>query len=238
MMGRGRFVHRASLRLFHDGVAWLLQILMFIVLGLLVNPSQVVALAGFGVAVALFLMLIARPVSVFAALAGSGATGREKTFISWVGLRGAAPIILATFPLVFQVGNATLIFDIVFFIVVISSLVQGTTIPLSARLLGLEGEPQSRQAMPIEFVPTDTFDTEMAEFRVREGSHAAGKDIVQLGLPESALIMLISRDTGFILPKGGTSLKPGDTLLILAKRELLPEIREVVEGVSARQSHS
>jgi cell volume regulation protein A len=235
MMGRGRFVHRASLRLFHDGVAWLMQIIMFVVLGLLVTPSQVVAVAGFGVAAALFLMLVARPVSVFSALAGSGATMREKTLISWVGLRGAAPIILATFPLVYHVESAPLIFDVVFFIVLISSLVQGTTIPYSARLLGLEGEAQSRQAMPIEFVPTDTLDTEMAEFRVREEAFAAGKDIVELGLPESALIMLISRDSGFILPKGGTSLQTGDTLLILAKRELLPAIREMVEGVSARQ---
>jgi cell volume regulation protein A len=234
-MGRGRFLHGTSLRLFHDGVAWLMQIVMFVVLGLLVYPSQVLAITGLGIAASLFLMLVARPVSVFAALAFSGASLREKSLVSWVGLRGAAPIILATFPMVYGVGNAHLIFNVVFFIVVTSALVQGTSLPYAARWLGLQGPPQRRGTMPLEFVPSDGMDSEMVELRVREGTAVSGKSIVDVDLPENALIMLISRDEGFVLPRGATPIQPGDTLLILAKRDVLPQVREMVEGTEVRR---
>jgi potassium/hydrogen antiporter len=234
-MGRGRFLHRTSLRLFHDGMAWLMQIVMFVILGLLVYPSQVLAITGMGIAASLFLMFLARPLSVLGALAFSGASFREKTLISWVGLRGAAPIILATFPMVYGVGNAHLIFNVVFFIVLTSALVQGSTLPYVARWLRLEGPPRRREPMPLEFVPSDSMDSEMVELRVREGAEVSGKSIVELGLPENALIMLISRDAGFVLPRGGTSIEPGDTLLVLAQRDVLPQVREMVEGPAARR---
>jgi cell volume regulation protein A len=139
VMGKSSFIHKRSVMRSHDGLAWLMQIAMFLALGLLVFPSRLLPVALAGLAVSLFLMLIGRPVSVFASLAFAKMGRNEKTMISWVGLRGAVPIILATFPLLAGVPKAEIIFDMVFFIVLTST--QGTSIPLLARLLKLEAPP-------------------------------------------------------------------------------------------------
>ncbi len=127
---------------FHNGLAWLMQVIMFVTLGLLVFPSRLVHVAGEGILIALFLMFVARPVSVFLALARAKIDWRAKTFISWVGLRGAVPIVLATFPLIDSVKNAGEIFDLIFFIVVASVLFQGTSLPFVAKRLNVLENPQ------------------------------------------------------------------------------------------------
>jgi cell volume regulation protein A len=141
-MGNSKFRHKRSLKGFHEGLAWLMQILMFLTLGLQVFPSHLVPVLGTGLLLSLFLMVIARPVATFALMWFSGMTVREQTLIAWVGLRGAVPIILATFPLVAGLPQADLIFHLVFFIVLTSVVLQGTSIPLVARWLAVDNGSQ------------------------------------------------------------------------------------------------
>jgi len=137
VVGNGRFAHRDSLNSFHDGIAWLVQVVMFLALGLLVFPSQLLPAMFNGVGIALFVMFVVRPIAVFSALALSASTFREKLMISWAGLRGAVPIMLATLLLVDHTPLAMEAFHVIFFVVVFSVLLQGTTIPRVARWLGL-----------------------------------------------------------------------------------------------------
>jgi cell volume regulation protein A len=228
-MNTRAFVHKASLVRFHDGLAWLMQIAMFLALGLLVFPHQLVPIVGVGLAVSAFLIFVARPVSVFVALAFSRMGVREKAMISWVGLRGAAPIVLATFPLLANVEQSETIFNIVFFVVLTSSLLQGTTISRMARLLGVDAPFVKRRAYPIEFVPDQTITSDLVEMTIGEESPSVGMPIVALGLPAGALIVLIGRRDEFIVPTGRTTLEAGDMLLILANEEALDETRALVE---------
>jgi cell volume regulation protein A len=138
IVGNSNFIHKQSQLRFFDGLAWLSQITMFVTLGLLVFPSQLSPVVGSGLLIAIFVMLIARPVSVFISLSFSRLGWREKAFISWVGLRGSVPIILATFPLIAGVQEAHVIFNLVFFIVITSSLIQGWSIPMIARFLKID----------------------------------------------------------------------------------------------------
>jgi cell volume regulation protein A len=139
-LGNSKFRHKRSLQGFHEGLAWLMQILMFLALGLQVFPSHLVPVLGSGLLLSVFLIVIARPVATFSLLWWSGMPVRDQVLVSWVGLRGAVPIILATFPLVAGLPQADLIFHLVFFIVLTSVLLQGTSIPLVARWLGVDDE--------------------------------------------------------------------------------------------------
>ncbi|MDX9865612.1 MAG: potassium/proton antiporter, partial [Anaerolineaceae bacterium] len=147
------FLHQKSLTQFHDGLAWIMQITMFLTLGLLVFPSRLVPVMGVSLLIAGFLMFVARPLSVFISLSPSALDWREKTFISWVGLRGAAPVILATFPLLAKLPQADLIFNVVFFVVLTSVLLQGTSLPRVAKWLKVDAPIIPRRAYPIEYVP-------------------------------------------------------------------------------------
>jgi cell volume regulation protein A len=229
-MGNADFVHKRRLIGFHDAIAWLSQISMFLVLGLLVFPSRLPDVATRGLLLAAVLVLVARPAAVFVTLALSRLTVREKLLVSWVGLRGAVPIILATFPLVEGVPEADTIFDVVFFAVVVSVLVQGTTIPLVARRLGVAAPLARHRAYPIEAVSTVSGTTGMHEVTVGPHSPAAGRQVVELGLPEGALLVLISRDDQFLVPQGATVLRPGDTALVLADPESLRVTKRLIEG--------
>jgi potassium/hydrogen antiporter len=200
------------------------------VLGLLAFPSRLPGIAGRGLLVAAVLVLVARPVAVFATLARSRLANREKLLISWVGLRGAVPIILATFPLVAGVERAATMFDVAFFAVVVSVLVQGTTIPALARRLGLSAPLAHHRPYPIEAVSTSTGNTSMHEVTVSADSAAAGRQLVDLGLPKGALLVLVSRDDEFVVPQGATVLRPGDKALVLADPDSLRRTREIVEG--------
>jgi cell volume regulation protein A len=227
VMGNGQFLHRTSLRLFHDGIAWLMQIAMFIVLGLLVYPSRLLPVMAIGLLTAAFLMLAARPLSVFAALALGGASTRQKLMVSWAGLRGAVPIILATFPRLASVPNADLIFNIVFFIVLTSVLVQGTTVPWVARRLKLNVALAKPVQYPLEFVPGAPLNSELREIEVAEDSAAVGKQLVELRLPPSVLIVLVHRGEHFVVPRGSTVLEAGDRALLLVEKESLPAVQSV-----------
>ena len=225
LMGNQDFIHKNSLVRFHDGLAWLMQIAMFLALGLLVFPAELLAVAGVSLAIAAFLILVARPAAVFLSLARSRLTRRDKLLVSWVGLRGAAPIILATFPLLAGLPEAPLIFDVVFFVVVTSVLIQGTTIPLIARWLGLNA-PEPPPAAPSL---RERVSEHLVEIQVAPGAAAAGKRIIDLHLPRDVLLVLIERDGEHILPTGSTELQAGDLVLVATHHEHNPEqIRQLL----------
>jgi cell volume regulation protein A len=232
VMGNSDFVHRRSLTRFHDGLAWLMQIIVFLVLGLLVFPSQLMPLMGVAVLMALFLVFVARPVSVFISLAFARLGLRQKLFISWVGLRGAVPIVLATFPLLAGVPNAELYFNVVFFTVSISVLVQGTTIGWVAKILRLQtAAPVTDRRFPLEVLPAGEDRSEVAEIFVRERSPAVGKQLVSLRLPRAAHVMLVTRGREHLVPRGSTTLRAGDVLSVLADPEALARVRVVIETI-------
>ncbi len=146
VVGQSDFPHKPTLFSFHEGLGWLMEISMFLILGLLVFPSQLPGVAPAATLLALFLMLVARPIAVWLSLIGTRFNQGEKAFIAWVGLRGAIPIVLATFPLLAGLESAQLLFNVTFFVVLFSVLVQGTTLPLAARLFGVEAKPEEPPA--------------------------------------------------------------------------------------------
>lgn len=219
VLGRQDFLHQKSLLRFHDGLAWIMQITMFLTLGLLVFPSRLVPIISVGLLIAGCLMFVARPIGIFISLLPSALNWREKAFISWVGLRGAAPIILATFPLLAQLQQANLIFNVVFFVVLTSVLLQGSSLPRIARVLKVEAPVVPKRAYPIEYVPMGGLKSELKELPIPVDSGVDGKAIFELGLPDDFLIVLIARDNEFMVPSGGTVLQGNDTLLVLSDKE-------------------
>lgn len=224
LVGNTVFVHKRSLLRFHDGMAWLMQIAMFLTLGLLAFPHKLVPVIGPGLLATAWLMLISRPISVFLCLWPTRMSFREKVFISWVGLRGSVPIVLATFPLLAGVEKAEFMFSIVFFVVLISVLAQGTSLTLVARWLGLDAPMKRARVFPIEYDPLGGLKSEMKELTIPEDSPAVGQSLVALQLPPSFLIVLIARGDGYVVPSGATTLEPGDTLLILADSDAFQQV--------------
>lgn len=221
LLGNSDFIHKRSLIRFHDGLAWLMQIAMFLTLGLLVFPKRLVPVIVPGLLVAGFLLFVARPLSVLISLALARLSLREKAMVAWTGLRGAAPIILATFPLLAGIAGAETYFNLVFFIVLTSSLLQGTTIPLLARWLKVEApKPVSREPHP-EFDLAGQTRPELVEVRVPADSAAAGQRVMDLALPQGTLIVLLCRGSESIVPGGGTVIEAGDRLIVFAAREAL-----------------
>ena len=231
MLARADFIHKRSLLRFYDGTAWLMQIMMFLTLGLLVFPSRLVSVFLPGLAVALFLMLVARPLSVMVGLAFSRMRLREKIFISWVGLRGAVPIVLATYPRIMGLPDSDMIFNVVFFVVVTSVLLQGTSLPFAARKLKVDCPPREVTDYPIEFVDGTEWKGQLKESVVPEHSAVIGKAVYQLGLPGEYLIVLIARDKEFILPNGSVVLQKGDKILGLASEEVHAQVDRLLQAV-------
>jgi cell volume regulation protein A len=238
VLGNSDFIHKRSLIRFHDGLAWLMQITMFVALGLLVFPSRLVPVAGAGFLIAGILMFAARPVGVFVSLAFARIGFRHKLLISWVGLRGAVPIVLATFPLVAGVPKPDLYFNIVFFVVLTSVLLQGTTIPLVARWLRLQAPMPRKREYPLEYVSRDTSRNGLIDIPIPEGSPASGRQIVELKLPKSTLIVLLGRGNDFLVPRGNTVLQPGDVMLVIGGIKDVDEVRQLVGAPGGGDSNS
>lgn len=230
-LARQNFVQRRTLMRFHDGVAWLMQIAMFTTLGLLVFPSQLMPVAVASLLVVAALMFVARPLSVFISLAFSKVAFKEKVLISWVGLRGAVPIILATFPLVAGIPAAGPIFNIVFFIVFASVLLQGTTIAFAARVLGLD-TGKAPEHSPSDAHLAGRGESAVITTEVKEGSFAAGKRVVELDWPREALILVIYRGLEFFVPNGATELQEGDRLIVLTPKTSVEAVEQSLEGAS------
>ena len=225
ILGNSNFIHKKSAIKFYDGQAWLMQIVMFLTLGLLVFPSRIIPIAGTGIIIALVLIFVARPIGVFVALSFFKMKLRDKLFISWVGLRGAVPIVFATYPLIAGVTKADVIFHLVFFISASSVLLQGSTLPLVAKWLKVTVPKKAKKVTPLDMELYDTIQSEFVEIILPGNSRAIGKAIVKLGLPKPALIVLLVRDGKYIQPNGATILEEGDKLLLLANnKEILHEV--------------
>jgi potassium/hydrogen antiporter len=208
----------------HDGLAWLSQIVMFLILGLLVTPSALLDVAWQGLAVAVFLMLVARPAAVVLSLAPFRFPWREQAYIGWMGLRGAVPIVLALFPFMYVVPNANLYFNIAFFVVLVSLLVQGWTVAPAARLLELEVPPPTEPNQRVTLDVPGHFEHEMVSFEVREGSAVAGRDIAELRVPEGMHLMALLREG---LPQAlepGLRFVPGDHAFFLLRPESVEQL--------------
>src|SRR4028118_2356478 len=169
IMGNSKMVHRRSLIKFYDGQAWLMQIILFLTLGLLVFPSRILPLVGIGLLISAFLIFVARPIGVFTSLALFKANNRSKLFISWVGLRGSVPIVFATYPLLAGIPKADLIFNLVFFISVTSVLLQGTTLAYVAKLLHVTVPPKAKRRTGFDFELVDKIKSEMRQVALEEG---------------------------------------------------------------------
>jgi cell volume regulation protein A len=213
ILGNSNFIHKRSMIKFYDGQAWLMQIIMFLTLGLLVFPSKVLEIAGAGLIISAFLIFIARPIGVFASLAFFKVNIRSKVFLSWVGLRGAVPIIFATYPMIAGLPKAETIFNLVFFISVTSVLLQGTTLSYIAKLLHVSVPKNVKRRMGVDM------------------------DIVTLGFPKAAHIMTIKRGDKYIVPVGSTKLLGGDKLLILAEdKKTLQKVYDTLQITNANDA--
>jgi cell volume regulation protein A len=226
VVGNSKIPHKKSIASFFDGFTWLFQIVMFLALGLLVNPSDLVPIAGVGLLVGIFMILFARPISVFLSLLPFGKLSfRARTFVSWVGLRGAVPIIFATYPLLAGLENASLIFNVVFFITIVSLVVQGTTVGLAAEKLGLaEKEPREKE---FNMDLPEQITSSMSEITVTESMLEQGRELMHMPLPDQTLVMMVKRDDRYFVPKGKTKLRVGDKLLVISDNE--EELRKVYE---------
>ncbi len=218
--GNRKMVFKKPLTNFLDGFTWLFQIIMFLSLGLLVNPRMVFSpgTAIIGIMVGLFMIVVARPATVLACMAPFRRfTWRARGYVSWVGLRGAVPIIFATYPLVavadgFSPVVAELIFNVVFFITILSLVIQGSTVSLMAERLGLSKVlPQDNFGIDLP----DKIKSAMSEIEVREAFLAKGQHLKDISLPEGTLVVMVKRKDEYFVPTGGTLLKLGDKLLVL-----------------------
>lgn len=219
------FAHRRSLLRFHEGVAWLMQIVMFLILGLLVFPSELLGHALPGLVISAVLMFVARPLAVMVLLLGSDFSLRERLMVSWVGLRGAAPIILATFPMVAGLGTAGSIFNTVFFAVVFSVLIQGPTAGWAARLLRVDEPLRSAERLPIEIDADAAVGMTVARVKVEPGAYADKRRLLDIGGPEMPLAILMQRQGWYFIPTGTTVLAAGDELYVLGTAEMIEAMR-------------
>lgn len=234
VLGSRRIVFRRGVFLFHDGLAWLSQIAMFVLLGLLTFPSRLVGAAESSLLLAAVLIFVARPLAVGACLLPFRFSLREITFVSWGGLKGAVPIILGIYPLMWGLPEAGLVFDIVFFVVLVAAVIQGWTLPLLARMLGLR-EPAMREA-PVTLEITSLRDVEgdIVEYILDEDSRVVGRRLRDLALPDGVLVAMIVRGQQVIPPRGSTQIVAGDHVFVL----LHPSVRSLVDQVFSRAAPS
>lgn len=221
-IGNHRIVFQRGTLLFHDGLAWIGQIVMFVVLGLLSYPSEVLKMAGPGLLIAAVLIFVARPLAVFPLLLPFGFRINEIIFISWTGLKGAVPIILATYPLLFGLADGLLFFNVIFFVVLVSAVTQGWSLPLVAKWLGLQREPEIAPAMSLELTTLRQVDTEVVRHVLRPGAYAVGKRLNELLMPEGMLVAMITRGDRLISPRGSTGLMEGDHVSVVLRDEVRP----------------
>src|SRR5690554_2846461 len=193
VIGNSRFAFQRSAFMFHDGLAWLSQITMFVVLGLLIDPRSLLDVWVEGLLIAAVLIFIARPVAVVPVLKLFGYNRREIALVSWVGLRGSVPIILAVYPLIFGLEQAPLIFNVVFFVVLISATIQGSSLPWVAKKLGLMEKPPAAPAAMLEIPSLGDVDADIVEYTLGGDSRAVGRSLSHLALPSTAVVAMITR---------------------------------------------
>lgn len=228
VVGSKDVTNKRTLLRFHDGVAWLMQILMFLVLGLLVFPSQLPEIAVLALLASAFLMLVARPLSVLICLFRSRFSLAERSLTSWAGLRGAVPIVLATFPFLAGIPNSDRLFNVVFFVVITSVLFQGRTLMPLARKLKVAGPLDTRPRYPLEFDRTPSLHGETLEIDISTDAAAVGSRVAELTLTQGTLIVLIRREDEFMIPHADTIIEARDALLLLGTKSGLRAAEELL----------
>ena len=226
VMGNHKLSHKHTLATFLDGVTWLVQIVMFLMLGLLVNPVELVDVAWIGIPVGLAMVFITRPLATWLTLLPlrSKLSSKARHYVSWVGLRGAAPILFATYPKLAGLDPNNTIFNIVFFITIFSMIVQGTTVGSMAKLFGV-ADKSPEKGFNIDL--PDEVKAALTEVDIIEGGARDGALLKDVKLPEKTLVMMIRRGDRYIVPNGGTVLHKGDKLLLISEevQAQAPEIR-------------
>ncbi|QJR81096.1 potassium/proton antiporter [Alteromonas pelagimontana] len=233
IIGNSRFVFQRATFLFHDGLAWLSQIAMFVMLGLLVNPKSLLEVWAEGLVIAFILIFIARPIAVAPFVALSGFSKQEVAMISWVGLRGSVPIILAIFPLLFGIPEASLIFNVVFFVVLISATLQGSTLPWAARKLNLIETPPVTPAAILEISSLGDVDADIVQYTLGYSAKAIDRRLAELALPEGAVVAMIVRGAEVFPPRGSTVMTAGDHLFLVIKPGLRPFVDYIFSHVES-----
>ncbi len=224
IIGNANVPYRTGIIRVHDAIAWFGQITMFLMLGLLAFPSQLLEVLPEGVALGLLLAFVARPAVVFALLLPFRFPLRELTYIAWVGLRGAVPIILATFPVLAGAPGAMTIFNIVLVIVVVNALVPGGTVPWVTRWLGMQSNDPPAPAAVLEMTTMQPVRGEIMSFHVNAALAVSGVPLTDLPFPDGAAVALIVRGDELIPPRGSTVLMPGDHVHVFCR----PEDRELL----------
>lgn len=239
VIGNSDLTFRHTIFHFNEGFAWMMQLLMFVILGLLVFPSQLFTLEIIfkGLMLSFILILVARPLAVWISTLGFNYSWQEKTLISWAGLRGAVPIVLATFPLIAGLENAQLFFNVVFFVVLTSALIQGSTISPFAEKLGLTGPKKVAPIHTLELISIGKANAEMVEYTVSDETYIVGKSLAEISFPPEMLINAIIRDKELITPYGETQIQTNDILYILVSKKRKKELKKILgeNGISEEE---
>ena len=233
VLGNMELPHRAATRSFAEGVAWLAQIGLFVMRGLLLSPGRInLSTVGLAVVAGLILTFVARPLSVLASALVQPMPWRELTFISWAGLRGAVPIVLTTIPLAEGVDGATRLFDLVFVMVVIYTVLTGPTLPSVARVLRVSRRSEPRD-LEMEAAPLERIAADLLQVTISPVSRMHGVEVGELRLPRGASVSMVIRDGQTLVPERRTVLRHGDDLLVVTPRRLREETEERLRQVSA-----
>jgi cell volume regulation protein A len=217
VVGNNKIYNKRSLMAFFDGISWLFQIIMFLTLGLLVTPHELWDVLIFGSIIAAVMIFISRPIAVFLSLAPfRKLSTKARTYVSWVGLRGAVPIIFAIMPLAKDLPYAQLIFNIVFFCTLVSLLIQGTSLPIVARWLKLAEKSQNVSKLrDFDIDVSNDIKTVLAEVELNENTFEVGNRLMDIKLPDNSLAVMVKREEKYFVPTGKTELNPKDKLLIM-----------------------
>jgi potassium/hydrogen antiporter len=232
VLGNSRLVFKRGTFMFMDGLAWIGQITMFVVLGLLSTPSDLVGVAGPALLVSAVLILVARPLAVTLLLVPFRFSAREQALISWVGLKGAVPIILAMFPLIFGHPEGRLLFNVVFFVVLVSATLQGWTLPTFARWLGLQEPARVLPSVSLELLSLRDVDAEVVDYVITPDSPMAGRTVEAIGLPDGAIVAAVARGGTLIAPKGPTLLQAGDHLFVISRMPQRDSVDRLFEATA------
>lgn len=233
VIGNRKIVYKKNISSFFDSTAWLFQIIMFLTLGLLVNPKELLGVAWIGLLIGIFMIIVARPVSVLLCLLPfRRITFRSRLYISWVGLRGAVPIIFATYPLIADIPEARQIFNIVFFITLLSLLIQGTSVGYMARKLGLAFKKQ-KITKEFEMELPENVKSVFSEIIVSQDMLAEGDHLINIPLPDNTLVVLVKRFDHYFVPNGCSQLLPNDRLLIISDNEM--ELKHIYQTLGIEE---
>jgi cell volume regulation protein A len=218
VIGNAKMVHKRRTRNFFEGFTWLFQIAMFITLGLLVNPHELLPVAGVALTIGAFMIFVARPLSVFLTLAPFKSFSlRGKAYLSWVGLRGAVPIIFAIYPLTADIAHARMIFNVVFFITILSLIVQGMSVVSMANRLHLTEKAERKDVFGIEL--PEEIKSAMSQIDITPAVLKHGNKLMELTLPDHTLAVMVMRGPRYFVPKGDTPLENGDKLLVISDND-------------------